>query len=126
MRRKLSLAAEILGRRDDPAAKEACHQRLTATRAVSGCWGPVSHCARPSRLRGHEFFKRRQAGRRTGLDTVSRGIVGTSLQQVSRPGMRHLFHHHDLGHRIDQCTPLLPQVLSAASRLLNSGSTMAR
>ena len=69
---KLSLAAEILGRRDDPAAEEclppavdrdAGRQRMLRA--------PSATAPGPSRLRGHESFKRRQAGRRARLDPVA-------------------------------------------------------
>ena len=36
--------------RTRPVPNTSCQKRLTVTRAVSGCSGRSSHCAKPSRL----------------------------------------------------------------------------
>ena len=56
MDRRLPLHAEILLRLDDADGRSTiCQNRLTATRAVSGCAGSTSHFARVSRLSGASF-----------------------------------------------------------------------
>ena len=57
-----------------PRPKIDCHQRLTVTRAVSGCFGSVTHRARPSRLRGQSGEK----GSRAAGVSRETGSVGAS------------------------------------------------
>ena len=51
-----------------PKPKKCCHWRLTCTRAVSGCSGRNSHCARPRRFFGASFGN---GGRKPGASKVT-------------------------------------------------------
>ena len=109
-----------------PRPKNDCHHRLTATRAVSGCFGSVSHCARPSRLRGHEPSN---GGKAAGVPGSTRSPGASYAPRLSKNVGR--------GRGISFITMIsatgstsalrsFRRAVSAARRLRYSASTFAR
>ena len=110
-----------------PRPKSDCHQRLTVTRAVSGCFGSVTHRARPSRLRGQSLARTAtgppacparpaRAGasyaprRRTN---VGRGCGSSFITMISATGST-------------RRAPLLPQILERREPVRYSASTVGQ
>ena len=62
--------------RTRPVPKSSCQKRLTVTRAVSGCSGRSSHCAKPRRF-VRQVGGQRRAGRRACPASPGRGACRT-------------------------------------------------
>ena len=60
--------------------KRFCHMRLICTRAVSGCSGDTSHCARPSRLWGESMGR---GGRNAGVPVIRSSRDSSPAREVS-------------------------------------------
>ena len=78
-----------------PVPKNICQKRLTITRPVSGCSGSTSQRARPSRLGGASFGKRRQARRHARPSPSRRACrTGPRIEHEGVARLRHLLHDH--------------------------------
>ena len=102
MRRKLSLATEILWRGDDPPAKDRLPETIDDHAARSTvAWDrsttvPGQPVPRPVRRKGE------QGRRGIPRHRISRRIVGAPPQDEGGARLRQLFHDHDLGHRVNR------------------------
>ena len=106
-----------------PVPKTCCQRRLTATRAVSGCSGATSHCARPRRLRGASVGS---GGRNAGVsaaDLVAALVVLAALQDVRRPRRRPLLEDQRRRHLLLESAALLLERRPAARA---AGRTIGR